>query len=186
MLILASNSPRRKELITEHITSDFLIIPSNVDEKYDESKSIEDNILNISYLKGMDVFKNHLDDIIISADTMVIFNNKVYGKPKDNAEAKRMLTEFSNNEHKVITAYHIFSKNNHISKIVTSYVKFKPLSEAFIDKYILEDSPLDKAGSYGIQDPMMNGQIEYYKGSLTNIIGLPVEELKKDLEGLKY
>ena len=186
MLILASNSPRRKELITEYITSDFLIMPSNVNEKYDENKSIEDNIYNISYIKGMDIFKDHPHDVVISADTMVIYSGKVYGKPIDETDARRMLRELSDNEHQVITAYHIFSQEKHIYKAVTSLVKFKPLSDEFINQYIKEDNPLDKAGSYGIQDPLMKEGIEYYKGSLSNIIGLPIEELKKDLEGLKY
>ena len=185
MLILASNSPRRKELITEYITSDFLIIPSTSEESFDTSKSIEDNITRIAYSKGEQVFKSHPNDIVISADTMVIFNNKVYGKPKDKADARRMLEELSDNEHFVLTAYTIFKGNNVISKIVKSIVKFKPLSSSYIDKYIASNSPLDKAGAYGIQDELMKDKIEYYKGSLSNIIGLPIEDIKKDLEGLK-
>ena len=185
MLILASNSPRRKELITEHITSDFLIIPSNANEIYDESKSIEENITSFSYLKGFSVFKNHPHDIVISADTMVVFNNKVYGKPKDIEDAKRMLTELSNNEHMVLTSYHIFYQDKIIHKVVKSYVKFKLLTPEFIEEYTTSLSPLDKAGSYGIQDSFMKDKIEYYKGSLSNIIGLPVEDIKKDLAALK-
>ena len=185
MLILASNSPRRKELITSYITSDFLIIPSKVDEAYDTSKSVEENIINIAYKKGEEIFNAHPSDTVISADTMVIFNNKVYGKPIDKEDARRMLTELSNKEHIVMTSYSIFKGNKVISKVVKSYVKFKPLSFGFIDQYIESGSPLDKAGSYGIQDELFKDQIEYYKGSLSNIIGLPVEELKKDLEGLK-
>ena len=185
MLILASNSPRRKELITGYITSDFLIAPSSIEEKFDESKSIEDNILRIARSKGEEVFKKYPNDIVISADTMVIFNDKVYGKPNDKDDAKRMLLELSNNEHIVMTSYSIFKGNKVISKIVKSYVRFKPLPLSFINEYIASNSPLDKAGSYGIQDPMFKDYIEYYKGSLNNIIGLPVEEIKKDLAAFK-
>lgn len=185
MLILASNSPRRKELITGYITSDFLIVPSSVEEKYDESKSIEDNILRIARSKGEEVFKKYPNDTVISADTMVIFNDKVYGKPHDKNDARKMLLELSDNEHIVMTSYSIFKGNKVVSKIVKSYVKFKPLPLSFIEEYVASNSPIDKAGSYGIQDPMFKGCIEYYKGSLNNIIGLPVEEIKKDLEGLK-
>ena len=185
MLILASNSPRRKELITEHITSDFLIIPSNVNEVYDVNKTIEENITSYSYSKGENVFKNHPHDVVISADTMVVFNNKVYGKPKDIDDAKRMLAEFSNNEHIVLTSYHIFYQDKIIHKVVKSYVKFKLLSKEFIEEYTSSLSPLDKAGSYGIQDSFMKDKIEYSKGSLSNIIGLPVEDIKKDLAALK-
>ena len=184
MLVLASKSPRRKELITDYITSDFLIAVSNKEETFNPSKSIEENILNIAKAKGIEVKERCPHDVVISADTMVIFNNKVYGKPKDKEDAKRMLLELSDNEHKVITAYHVFYQDKVVSKLVTSYVKFKPLSLKFIDEYIASTSPLDKAGAYGIQDEMMKDNIEYYKGSLSNIIGLPVEELKKDLEGL--
>ena len=185
MLILASNSPRRKELITEYITSDFLIIPSTIEESYDPNKSIEENITRIAYSKGEQVFKSHPSDIVISADTMVIFNNKVYGKPVDKADARRMLLELSDNEHFVLTAYSIFKGNKVISKVIKSIVKFKPLSNYFIDEYIASNSPLDKAGAYGIQDELMKDKIAYYKGSLSNIIGLPIEDIKKDLEGLK-
>ena len=186
MLILASNSPRRKELITEYITSDFLIVPSKAEEIFDDNKSIEENILQIAKAKGLEVLKEHPLDTVISADTMVVFQNRIYGKPKDEKDAVRMLSELSNNEHLVMTAYHIFHGDKIISNIVKSYVKFKPLSLDFINRYIKECPPLDKAGSYGIQDELMKDQIDYYKGSLSNIIGLPVEALKKDLEGLKY
>ena len=91
MLILASNSPRRKELITEYITSDFLIIPSKASEEYRKSETIGENILRIAGAKGKEVFDAHPLDTVVSADTMVVFNNKVYGKPKDKKEAKRML-----------------------------------------------------------------------------------------------
>lgn len=185
MLILASNSPRRKELITESITSDFLIIPSAVEESYDPNKTIEENIIRIAYSKGEQVFKSHPSDIVISADTMVIFNNKVYGKPVNKADARRMLLELSDNEHSVLTAYSIFKGNEVISKVIKSIVKFKPLSTSFIDEYIATNNPLDKAGAYGIQDEYMKDKIVYYKGSLSNIIGLPIEDIKKDLEGLK-
>lgn len=184
MLILASNSPRRKELITDYITSDFLVIPANIDETYDKSKTIEENVLRIAKEKGSYVFSSHPKDLVISADTVVVVNNKVLGKPRDKEEAKEMLLNLGDKEHMVITAYHIFVNNEIISKLVKSIVKFKPLSFEFIDKYIATGSPLDKAGGYGIQDNLMKEEIEYYKGSLSNIIGLPIEELKKDLEGL--
>ena len=184
MLILASNSPRRKELITEYITSDFLIIPSKASEEYRNCETIGENILRIAGAKGKEVFNVHPLDTVVSADTMVVFNNKVYGKPKNIKEAKRMLHELSDNEHEVMTAYHIFKGEQVISRLVISQVKFKPLSDQFINAYIKTGSPLDKAGAYGIQDEMFKDQIAYYKGSLSNIIGLPIEELKKDLVGL--
>ena len=184
MLILASNSPRRKELITDYITSDFLVIPANIDETYDDSTSIEENVSRIAKEKGASIYKDHPLDIVISADTIVVLDNKILGKPHNKEEAKNMLLKLSDKEHMVITAYHIFKDKAVISRLVKSIVKFKPLSLDFINRYIATGSPLDKAGAYGVQDKLMKEEIEYYKGSLSNIIGLPIEELKKDLEGL--
>lgn len=184
MLILASNSPRRKELISRYITRDFIVVPSSYNEEIDPHLSIIENNLLTAVNKGMDVSKKYPDDVVISADTMVVFNNKIYGKPSNVEEAKKFLREFSNNEHQVITSYFIKYKDKNISKTVLSTVKFKPLSEKFIDEYVASDSPLDKAGAYGIQDHLMEDKIEYYKGSLTNIIGLPMDELITDLKSL--
>ncbi len=178
MIILASKSPRRKELLGQLI-SDFNIIPPILDEYlYPFEK--------LSLEKAKIIAKNHPNDIIIAADTIVIKDDVVFGKPKDKDDAKRMLKELSNSFHQVKTVYTILSINKHIeiTRIITSIVYFNKLSPQLIDDYIKTNSPLDKAGGYGIQDKTFN-LVNHIEGSYTNIVGLPIEELKKDLQSLK-
>ena len=186
MLILASKSPRRKQLLEENINSSFLIIPSSYEEELDINKTPLENVCRLAYKKGETVFTEHPDDIVLSCDTIVTLNNKIYGKPKDKKEAYVFLKELSNKTHEVITAYSIFYKGNVINNHVISKVTFNCLSDDLITSYIATGSPFDKAGGYGIQDPLGKLLVKEYKGSLSNIIGMPIEEIKKDLEGLKY
>ncbi|MBE6143625.1 MAG: septum formation protein Maf [Erysipelotrichaceae bacterium] len=179
MFILASKSPRRKELLKSIIPT-FEIIPSNVDEfKY--------SLDELSLVKALEIAKDHPNDIIISADTIVILDNKVFGKPQDEKDAYRMLKELSSNVHEVKTIYTIFCEKLHIShtRVITSKVYFNSLSEELISSYIASGSPLDKAGAYGVQDNSSYPIISHIEGSYTNIVGLPVDELKEDLIALK-
>lgn len=175
MFILASQSPRRKELL-KTIIDDFQIIPANIDEeafKEDE----------VSYQKGIKIALEHKSDTIISADTIVKLNGKTYGKPKDDEMAKQFLRELSGNTHEVITYYSIINLAEKVlvKKSVTSYVIFNELSEELIDAYVQTKSPLDKAGGYGLQDNDKYPIIKGLKGSHSNIIGFPIEEIKEDL-----
>lgn len=175
MFILASKSPRRKELLKE-IIDDFKIIPSNVDEfKY--------SLDQLSLVKALEIAKDYPSDVIISADTIVILDNKVFGKPQSEEEAYDMLTSLSNKMHEVKTIYTIYRENPHIShtKVVTSKVYFNDLSDELIKSYIASKSPLDKAGAYGVQDNSKFNIISHIEGSYTNIVGLPVDELREDL-----
>lgn len=175
MFILASKSPRRKELLKEIIPS-FEIIPSNVDEfKY--------SLDQLSLVKALEISKDHPNDIIISADTIVILEGKVFGKPQNKEEAYDMLSSLSNKPHEVKTIYTIYCESLKIShtKVITSKVYFNELSEQLIKDYIASGSPLDKAGAYGVQDNDKFPIISHIEGSYTNIVGLPVDELKQDL-----
>ena len=175
MFILASKSPRRKELLKEIIT-EFEIIPSNVDEfKY--------SLDQLSLVKALEISKDHKDDIIISADTIVILDGEVFGKPQDEKEAYTMLKKLSNKSHEVKTIYTILCEKLGIShtNVITSYVHFNNLSDELIYSYIASKSPLDKAGAYGVQDNDKFPIISHIEGSYTNIVGLPVDELRKDL-----
>lgn len=185
MLILASKSPRRKELLEEYITSNFIIEPSTYGEDIDDNLTPIENVKNIAYQKGKEIHAKHYNDIVLSADTIVVLNNKIYGKPFDKLDAFKMLKELSNKTHEVITAYSIFYQDKVISNYVVSKVTFNGLPDSLINEYIETLSPLDKAGSYGIQDSYGNKIVKSYIGSLSNIIGLPVEEIKKDLEKVK-
>lgn len=182
MLILASKSPRRKQLLAKYLTSNFIIIPSQYNEEIDNNISPLENVKKIAYKKGEEIYKKYPHDIIISADTIVTLNNKIYGKPIDKLDAYRILKELNNNTHEVITAYSIFFKDKIINNFVVSKVSFNNNDDSLINSYIETLSPLDKAGGYGIQDELGSKLIKSYSGSLNNIIGFPIEEIKKDLE----
>lgn len=178
MYILASQSPRRVELL-KNIVSDFKVIPANIDEniKYNDASDLP---LKLSFMKAVEVFKDHKDDTIIAADTIVIIDNKVLGKPRNKKEASQMLHMLSGKEHKVITGYTIISKSRYVSKKIATKVYFNELSDELINEYIETGSPLDKAGAYGIQDKEFP-LIKKIEGSLSNVMGLPVESLQNEL-----
>ena len=182
MIILGSNSPRRKELMEKYISTSFLIDPSNNEEIVNINLSPLENVKNIAQAKCENVFLRHPNDVVISADTIVVFNNKIYGKPKDENDAKKILETLSNNEHQVITAYVIKYQNKTITKAVISNVYFNDLTDEFIDFYIKTKIPMDKAGAYAIQGEYGTKIVKSYKGSLSNIIGFPYEEILKDLK----
>ena len=178
MYILASKSPRRQELL-KLLISDFLIEVSNVDESLIKDDPYKLSA-TLSKIKAQEIFKRHPDDVVIAADTVVIHNNKVLGKPKNNIEAFKMLKELSDDTHDVITGFTILSKNKCITKSVLTKVYFNDLSDDLINSYIQTGSPLDKAGAYGIQDKEFT-LIKKIKGSYYNVMGLPIEEMKKCL-----
>ena len=175
MFILASKSPRRKELLKQ-VIPEFQIIPSNVDEfKY--------SLDELSLVKALEISKDHPEDIIISADTIVILGDRVFGKPQSKFEAFEMLSTLSNKVHEVKTIYTIYREKPSLSftRVISSKVYFRKLTDALINKYIASNSPLDKAGAYGIQDNEKFPLIDHIEWSYTNIVGLPVDELKEDL-----
>ena len=182
MIILASQSPRRKELMKKYLASSFLIEPSSIDESIYEN---DDPIImsqNTAKAKGELVYKRHPNDTIISADTIVVINKKILGKPKDIEDAFNMIKSLAGNTHEVITSYFIKNKDHERLESVVSKVKLKQVNKDVIRKYINDYPPLDKAGSYGIQDEYFSENIlDSYEGSLTNIIGLPIEKIIDDL-----
>lgn len=179
MIILASQSPRRKQLLHK-IYDDFTIIPSHIDEmKYPLDQ--------LSLAKANDISANYPNDLIIAADTLVFLGDEVLGKPQSVNEAKEMLRKLSNKPHEVKTIYSIVNKEKNLSftRTITSKVYFNKLSEDLISSYVDSGSPLDKAGAYGIQDNDNFHIIDHIEGSYTNIMGLPVDELRQDLIALK-
>ena len=183
MIILASNSPRRKELMKEYITPSFLILPSDIDESvyYDNDPIIMSQ--NTAKAKGDFIYKNHKDDLVISADTIVVIDKEILGKPKDINDAFSMLKKLKGKTHEVITSFYIVNKEKSVLRSIISKVKFKDVNDDVLKEYIRLFPPLDKAGSYGIQDSYFHDHIlEGYEGSLTNIIGLPIEKITEDLQ----
>lgn len=183
MIILASKSPRRKELMKD-ICPSFSIETEEINEESSYTLSPLEAVIDIAFRKGEVIAKKHKDDIVISADTIVTINGMILGKPKDKNDAKRMLNLLSNKTHQVITAYTIFYKDKVIKNHVITDVTFEDLSEELIDSYIDSNSPMDKAGAYGIQDDASFHLVKKIKGSYLNVVGFPVEEIKNDLNTL--
>ncbi len=186
-IILASNSPRRKKILTD-LGLEFEVIPSNYEEKLETDVFSYDLIEDLATQKACDVVRRvGNDEIVLGADTVVVLHNKILGKPKDKEDAYKMLRELSGNTHMVVTSLcGINTKTNRAALLsTTSYVRFKELSEDLIKYYVDEFNPLDKAGSYGIQE-LPDGILDKYEGSFENIIGLAPESVCAVLEQLGY
>lgn len=182
-IILASTSPRRKNILEQEGIA-FDVISPEFDETFKDNTFSYDKVLNVSYNKAKSIAdKVPKNSIIISADTIVVYDNKILLKPKDKKEAFNILNKLSGREHFVITAYTIFcpERDKVISKYVKSIVSFGKLTKEQIEKYINDFHPLDKAGAYGIQElpDYFNAKTE---GSVENIIGLPIKEILEDLK----
>lgn len=184
-LVLASKSPRRKELL-ERIHLPFTIRTFDVEEVYPDTLPTEDVAEYLACLKARAARPTLADDeIVLGADSVVILEDKVYGKPTDAADAKRILHELSGNVHKVITGVCLLSKSTTISFSATSKVWMNPLSEAEIDFYVQTFQPYDKAGAYAIQEWIGLAKIQKIEGTYANIMGLPVNEVYEALRKMK-
>ena len=181
MIILASASPRRRELL-KTVVNDFKIITADINEEQSYNLPPLEAVIDIAKRKGLAVRKDHPNDVIISADTIVVLDNQIIGKPKDEEDAKRILKNLSGKTHQVITAYYIFNKEEIINNYVISEVTFNQLDDKLIDKYVASGSPLDKAGAYGVQDNDKFPIISRVIGSVDNVIGFPIKEIKEDLD----
>ena len=180
-IILASQSPRRKELLELMGISKYEIIVSNIQEKMDETLPIKDRIQKLAYQKAEAVFNQTKGDrIVIGADTIVEKNDKIYGKPKDKQDAINMLQTFSNSKVNIITAIAVIvESNNKITKKIDydlSEVYIKKMTEDEIESYINTGEVYDKAGSFAIQGKFCV-YIEKINGNYTTILGLPTQKL---------
>jgi len=181
-IILGSASPRRKELLSD-INLKFSIQTSNEEETFSCSL-IEEEIAEFLAKQKSKFLTEKLqqNDLLITADTIVSFNNELLNKPKNKKEAFETLSKLSKNTHKVITGVCLKSKNKEIIFSVTTMVTFKELSENEIYHYINKYNPYDKAGAYGIQDWIGKIGINNINGSYTNVVGLPISELYQHLK----
>lgn len=180
MFILASQSPRRHELM-KRIVSHFIVEVSSIDESESLYLPPALAVKDIAFRKGEIIAKKHPNDIVISADTVVVLDNQIIGKPKDEEDAFRILKTLSNKMHTVITAFCIFYQGKSMERSVHSQVIMNQLSDELIIKYIESKIPLDKAGAYGVQDNKKFPIVKTVIGSLDNVVGFPVEEIKNDL-----
>lgn len=181
-IILASNSPRRRELLHGlDLDFDVEVLPG-VPEKYPKDLSPKDIPLYISVEKAS-AYKDKLKDkdILITADTMVILGDEALGKPKDEADAKKMLHSLSGKTHQVVTGVTITSKDRVRTFAVSTDVTFKSLSNDEINYYVSHYHPLDKAGAYGIQEWIGYVGVTGIRGSYFNVMGLPVQRIWDEL-----
>jgi len=181
MFILASQSPRRHELM-KRIVSHFVVEVSSIDESESLYLPPPLAVKDIAFRKGEIIAKNHPNDIVISADTIVVLDNQIIGKPKDEEDAFRILKMLSNKMHTVITAFCIFYQGKAMERSVHSQVIMNQLSNDLINKYIESKIPLDKAGAYGVQENKKFPLVKTVIGSVDNVVGFPVEEIKSDLQ----
>lgn len=191
--ILASASPRRRELLTQ-AGIEYTVIPSEVEERI--TKAIpSDVVIELARLKAEDVFNKHgnEDCTVIGADTVVVYRNEILGKPSDEDEACDMLSMLSDRTHQVYTGVALVSVKQGKKEVRTFYectdVTFYPISREEIAAYAATGDPLDKAGSYGIQGPFAV-HIRGIEGDYNNVVGLPIarlyQELKKEAPAPKY
>ncbi len=176
-IILASKSPRRKYLL-QQAGINFCVIDSGFDETLIKKTDPKTYTKLLAKKKALSVWHNYPNDWVIGADTIVVIDSKILGKPKNRAQAKTMLTSLSGKTHKVITGFTICSKtyNKIISKPVETDVEFKKLTKQEIRWYTNTDEPFDKAGAYAIQG-LGTFLVRKINGSYTNVVGLPVCEV---------
>ncbi len=176
-LILASKSPRRSDLL-EQAGLTFSIIPSDFDESSVTMSDPESYVRTLAKSKAIDISKKHPESWVLGADTVVLIDDSILGKPASKAEARSMLKQLSGQTHQVITGYCLCcqTKNDIISETVKTDVRFKTLRDAEIEWYIQTGEPFDKAGAYAIQG-IGTFLVKRINGSYTNVVGLPVCEV---------
>ena len=182
-IILASNSPRRKELLDGLDLQFEVRVLQGIDESYPQDLPTL-KIAEFISKKKADAYVQTMadDELVITADTVVILGDEVMGKPHDEADAKRMLGELSGQTHQVATGVTLSTKERQVSFSVVTDVTFKQLSADEIDYYVRTYKPFDKAGAYGIQEWIGYIGVTALKGSYFNVMGLPVQRIYEALK----
>ena len=175
--VLASASPRRRELL-KSILTDFSVHPFSGEENLPPDKPAR-YVKSLAALKACEVARLFPDVTVIGADTVVVFGGRIIGKPKDEKQAFDILKELSGKTHSVYTGVCVVRGGRKKAFVRKSRVLFFPLTDERINSYIATGSPMDKAGAYGIQD---SGFVKKIRGSYSNVMGLPVEKLRKILK----
>jgi len=182
-IILASKSPRRSFLMKE-AGFEFEVKTREIEESYPPEMPVEEVAEFLAKKKAdgvMDFIEN--EEIIITSDTVVILNNKIYGKPKDKADAMQMLREISGTMHRVITGVCIRSREREVAFSDVAEVYISEMTDAEIEYYIDHCKPFDKAGSYGIQEWLGYVKVARINGSYATVMGLPVHRVYEILRG---
>ena len=182
-IVLKSSSPRRKELLSK-MGYDFTIKVFDVDETIDLNKTPYENVKLLGYKKASVNMDLDYGKVLIGCDTIVVLDNKIYGKPKNEEEAFEMLKKLSGKKHQVMSGLCVIYKEKVYNDVEVSDVYFRDLTDEEIRNYIDTKEPFGKAGSYAIQG-IGKSLVSHYDGSLNNIIGLPTEMLEKILGEIK-
>lgn len=178
-VILASASPRRKTLI-KYLFSNYEVVPSSINEDDYKMLSPYEMPEFLATQKAKDIVKTHPDAIVIGCDTSVVLGERVLGKPKDEVQARNMLSLLSDKTHKVITGVCIICGDKAMSFSVSTDVTFYELDDDEIDEYVQSGEPYDKAGGYGIQG-LGSVFVKEISGDFYNVVGLPVSRLYREM-----
>ncbi len=183
-LILASASPRRAELL-QQAGLEFQILPAATSEVYPEHLTPHETCQINAYRKARAIAKTRPDALVLGADTIVCLGAKVFGKPVDQEEARQILAKLQGRTHEVITGVCLIHLRSHRQKLfaVSTRITFRRLHSGQIRRYLSKINPLDKAGAYAIQEEG-DQIVKSISGSYTNVVGLPLEQLKEELAGL--
>lgn len=178
-IVLASLSPRRKELLST-LNVDFIVDSLDIEEVMNENLPLEERLMDLAYQKASAMLLKYPNSIIIGSDTVVSFKSNILGKPKDKEDAFNMLKSYSNQKQTVYTAVCVIQEEKVIKFISKADVYFKTLTDEMILNYLKDDEYKDKAGSYAIQG---KGAllVDRYEGDFNTIVGLPVNDLKEVL-----
>lgn len=182
-LILASGSPRRKKLLRQ-IGLRFKVVPSRAPERLRGNKSASGNAKRLALAKAREVARRFKVGVIVGADTIVVVGKRILGKPKNSADAQRMLGALSGRVHSVYTGLALVDARTgrSVSEVVRTKVTFRKLSSHEIDKYVRSGSPMDKAGAYGIQDDYGAVFVEKVDGCFYNVMGFPLSRFYEVLQ----
>ena len=183
-IVLSSNSPRRKELLGE-LGIDFEVrVIEGIDETYPKELSVEEVPQYIAREKA-DAYVVGKDEVLLTADTVVVLGNEIMGKPHDEADAMRMLRQLSGKTHQVITGVCLKTSDKQVTFADVTDVSFADLTDEEIKYYVNNFRPLDKAGAYGIQEWIGLAGVTGINGSYFNVVGLPVHRVYVELKKLE-
>lgn len=186
MIILASASPRRSELLRQ-LNLEFEVVPSDAEELHNEQLTAGELSQINAYRKARAISKKFPDALVIGMDTLVALETKLFGKPKDLEDARRMIDELQGRTHDVVTGVCLIHLRGHHQKLFAerTSVTFRSLTPDQIKHYHSKINPLDKAGAYAIQEHG-DDLIRHISGSFSNVVGLPLERLSEELSVFEH
>ncbi len=184
-LVLASQSPRRQALLSQ-IGLEFSIAPAHLDEEWHAGERAPQHYAeHLAAVKAREIARLHPDSAVLGADTIVVLDGQILNKPRDADDACRMLSMLSNRQHQVITGLCLCWPGNELIRSKSTSVHFRELKNSEIEAYVAGGSPMDKAGSYGIQDDYGAVFVHHIEGCYYNIVGLPLELLYEMLQEMR-